>query len=344
MSGFVRKLLQWYERNQRSLPWRGHADPYGVWASEIMLQQTRVEAVIPYFLRWMKRFPTIASLARASEREVLNHWEGLGYYARARNFRRAAQIVVREYGGELPSSTEALRALPGIGRYTAGAIASIAFGLDEAALDGNIRRVLARVFNVSEPVSSPAGESALWKLAEMHLPKGRAGDYNQAMMDLGATICVPINPHCSGCPMNVLCIARKLGIQEQRPVLKARKVVPHHVLAAAVITRRGRVLLAQRPSAGLLGGMWEFPNGKVKGAPARGLEKIVHKLYDLDVQCIEALGVVRHGYSHFSVEVHAFRCKADLVPKRQNLRWASVGRLEDYPMGKVDREIAGKLA
>jgi A/G-specific adenine glycosylase len=343
MSKFTGYLMKWYDENKRSLPWRGYGSPYAVWVSEIMLQQTRVEAVIPYFQRWMERFPDIAALANASEREVLHQWEGLGYYARARNLRRAAQIVERQHDGQLPSDVEVLRALPGIGRYTAGAIASIAFGLDEAALDGNIRRVLARVFDVSEPARSPAGEKILWQLASKHLPKGRAGDYNQAIMDLGATICVPARPRCPICPVRAVCLARKLGIQEQRPVLLTNKISPHYVYVAVVIVRRGRVLLAQRPSNGLLGGMWEFPNGRVERVPAKNIAKTIRKLYDVEVQPDEPLCVVRHGYSHFTVEVHAFRCSAADVPKRRNLQWALISALGDFPMGRIDRQIAGKL-
>src|SRR5512140_2840981 len=234
-SRFTERLLNWYADNKRSLPWRGHPDPYAIWVSEIMLQQTRVEAVIPYFERWMARFPSIPELANSAEQDVLSLWEGLGYYARARNLRKSAQLIVEQYGGRLPRDTAALRKLPGVGRYTAGAIASMAFGLDEPALDGNIRRVLARVFDVSEPADSPEGQRQLWELAAKHLPKGRSGDYNQALMDLGATICIAANPRCPVCPVNKVCKARKLGIQAQRPVMKAKKAVPHHMVGAAVI-------------------------------------------------------------------------------------------------------------
>jgi A/G-specific adenine glycosylase len=177
MSTFTRRLLAWYRRNARTLPWRGHPDPYAVWVSEIMLQQTRVETVIPYFRRWMERFPTIRDLAGSSEQSVLAFWEGLGYYSRARNLHKAAKILVEQYNGRLPPDLDALRRLPGIGRYTVGAIASMAFGLDEPALDGNIRRVLARVFNISLPANSSAGEKSLWDLAARHLPGNRASDY-----------------------------------------------------------------------------------------------------------------------------------------------------------------------
>ncbi len=200
MSTFTRRLLAWYRRNARTLPWRNHPDPYAIWVSEIMLQQTRVETVIPYFNRWMQRFPTIKTLAEASEQDVLNSWEGLGYYSRARNLHKAAEVVVEKFNGQLPRNLYALRQLPGIGRYTVGAITSMAFGMDEPTLDGNIRRVLARVFDISMPADSSSGEKALWDLAAQQLPKRKAGDYNQALMDLGATICLPKNPRCLICP------------------------------------------------------------------------------------------------------------------------------------------------
>lgn len=207
-----RRLLAWYDREQRRLPWRGHPDAYAVWVSEIMLQQTRVETVIPYFERWMQRFPTIQSLAQASQQEVLGLWEGLGYYSRARNLHKAAQVVVEHFGGQLPQERAGLEKLPGIGAYTAGAIASIAFGRDEAALDGNIRRVLARVFAIRTPARSPAGEKELWDLARRCLPPGRAGDYNQALMDLGSALCTPRSPQCMLCPLLAICAGQKLGL------------------------------------------------------------------------------------------------------------------------------------
>lgn len=340
MSTFARQLLAWYRRNARILPWRGHPDPYAVWVSEIMLQQTRVETVIPYFQRWMKRFPTIKSLAEASEQDILNLWEGLGYYSRARNLHNAAIIVVERYDGQLLRDLDVLRRLPGIGRYTVGAIASIAFGMDEPALDGNIRRVFARVFNISVPADSSAGEKLLWNLAAEHLPKGKAGNYNQSLMDLGATICLPKNPRCLICPLMKLCEARAKGIQDQRPVLKPKKKTPHYILASAVIVKNGRVLLAKRPSKGLLGGMWEFPNGRVEGDPARELSKSLRSGYQLKVRRKDAMSVVHHAYSHFKVIVHVFQCELVSMIKNQNLRWVSLKNLQDFPMGKVDRQIS----
>ncbi len=343
MSRFSSGLLNWYRQNGRTLPWRGHPDSYAVWVSEIMLQQTRVETVIPYFEKWMKQFPTVKALAVGSEQDVLNLWEGLGYYSRARNLHKAAKIVVEKYKGQLPRDLDVLRSLPGIGRYTVGAIASMAFSFDEPTLDGNLRRVFARVFDVSEPADSPAGEKILWGLAAEHLPKGQAGDFNQALMDLGATICLPKNPRCLTCPLMKLCKARELGIQEKRPVLKPKKSTPHYVQAAAVVVKQGRVLLAKRQSKGLLGGMWEFPNGRVGGDPAKELSKAIQTVYRLKVRRKDALGIVQHAYTHFKVTVHAFRCELISISKNENIKWVKVMDLEEYPMGKVDRQIAQKL-
>ncbi|MGA2489273.1 MAG: A/G-specific adenine glycosylase [Anaerolineales bacterium] len=349
MTEFSEQILNWYISEQRKLPWRGSADPYIVWVSEIMLQQTRVESVIPYFERWMERFPNIASLAAASEQQVLSVWEGLGYYGRARNLHKAAKIVMKEYGGELPRETEALRKLPGIGRYSVGAIASIAFGQDVATLDANLRRVFARVFDMEQAADSTAGEEILWGLAEQHLPKGRTGDYNQALMDLGAMICLPRNPRCLLCPLRDLCQARRLGIQSQRPVLKPKAVVPHFTVTAAVVRRNGKVLLAKRPSKGLLGGMWEFPGGKMEKDESfeACLRREIQEELGVGIGVGESFGVYQHAYTHFRITLHAFLCQlTDGEPKpieAAELAWIRPDDLAHYPMGKVDRQIARKL-
>ena len=344
-------LLAWYAERARSLPWRGERDPYRIWISEIMLQQTRVETVIPYYQRWMQRFPNITELAQAAQQDVLSAWEGLGYYSRARNLHRAAQIVVNELGGELPRQSQALRKLPGIGAYTAGAIASIAFGLDEPALDGNIRRVLARLFDVQEAARSPAGERRLWALAAEHLPPGQAGDYNQALMDLGATLCTPRTPDCAHCPLEAVCQASLLGIQEERPVTQPRPEIPHYIVTAAVIVRGEQILIAQRPLEGLLGGLWEFPGGKLQSGedlPACLQREICEEL-DAQVRIGGSLGVYRHAYTHFRVTLHAFHCtlEKDSQPRPlqvRDLRWVRPDEMADYPMGKIDRQIARRLA
>ncbi len=341
MASLSALLLRWYARNGRVLPWRNHPDPYAVWVSEIMLQQTRVETVVPYFEQWMRLFPDARALAEASEREVLNAWEGLGYYSRARNLHKAAKLICEKFDGRVPRNLNDLLSLPGVGRYTAAAIASMAFGMDEPTLDGNLRRVFARLFDVAQPADSPAGEKILWELAARHLPKGRAGDYNQALMDVGATICLPKNPRCLLCPLMKLCKARQAGVQEERPVLKPKKQTPHHHQLAAVIVRRGRVLLAQRPAEGLLGGMWEFPNARVDSE--MDLPAALFELYGIRVGLKEELVVVSHAYTHFKVTERALLCELESGKIGGRLRWARVGNLEQYPMGKVDRQIAEAL-
>jgi A/G-specific adenine glycosylase len=349
LSPFSSKLLNWYSVNARELPWRDHPNPYAVWVSEIMLQQTRIESVIPYFQRWMTRFPTISDLAAASQQEVLSLWEGLGYYSRARNLHHAAKIVIEVYEGKLPQDAGTLRKLPGVGRYTAAAIASIAFGQDEPALDGNIRRVLSRVFNLIDPVGSTKGTQKLWKLAGENLPPGRAGDYNQAIMDLGAMICTPRSPDCAVCPVAGICQAKALGVEEDRPVPKLKVKIPHHIVTAAVIQKNGRVMVVRRPPDGLLGGMWEFPGGKQE--PEEDLPTCLRReiLEELGVEILvgEPFGVYRHAYTHFRVTLHAYLCSLNggqpQLKEHIGLCWVDPVKLNDFPMGKIDRQIANQL-
>jgi len=342
-------LLVWYQQKARTLPWRGSRDPYAVWVSEIMLQQTRVETVIPYFDRWMQRFPTLQSLALGSEQEVLQVWEGLGYYSRGRSLHKAARMVVEKFNGALPRSSQELENLPGIGRYTAGAIASIAFGQDEPALDGNIRRVLARLFSMRLPARSPEGEKRLWQLARQCLPMGQAGDFNQAMMDLGATICTPQKPACLVCPLNSQCQARAEGLQEELPHLAVRLPVPHYTVTAAVIRRDGTVLIARRPSRGLLGGLWEFPGGKLEPAETLpdGLRREIREELASEIEVEEPFGIYRHAFTHFKITLHAFLCRLEngepQAIEASEIAWVEPARLKNFPMGKVDRQIALRL-
>jgi A/G-specific adenine glycosylase len=252
-----------------------------------------------------------------------------------------------ELAGKLPRDAQGLRRLPGIGRYTAGAIASIAFGQDEPALDGNIRRVLARLFNVTEPARSPAGERRLWDLAAAHLPPGRAAEYNQALMDLGAMVCTPRAPGCERCPLAGECRAYRLGNQEQLPVLEARSVLPHYTVTAAVICQDQRVLITQRPFEGLLGGMWEFPGGKLHPGEqlAACLQREIGEELGVEITVGSIFGVYRHAYTHFRVTLHAFHCSLSNGEQPQalqveDLRWAYLAELHNYPMGKIDRQIA----
>jgi A/G-specific adenine glycosylase len=342
-------LLDWYQAHARSLPWRNQIDPYLVWVSEIMLQQTRVETVIPYYKSWVKVFPTLDSLASATQQEVLAEWEGLGYYSRARNLHHAAQDVKVKYGGDLPREVNQLCQLPGIGRSTAGAIASIAFGKDEPVLDSNIRRVLARLFDVQEPSRSASGEKQLWELAEAHIPPGKAGDYNQALMDLGALVCTPQHPRCEDCPLNTICMAYASGVQEERPIRLSKPTIPHHVVSAAIIQKDQRVLIAQRPPDGLLGGMWEFPGGKVKAGEdlTAGLKREICEELGVKILVGPPFGVYHHAYTHFRITLHAFFCELNGSQPRSifhsQLAWCDITSLPDYPMGKIDRQISTAL-
>ncbi|MDW8327437.1 MAG: A/G-specific adenine glycosylase [Anaerolineales bacterium] len=355
-AALVVALLNWYQSRQRPLPWRSSNDPYHIWVSEVMLQQTRAETVLPYYTRWLERFPTLDSLAAASQQEVLVMWEGLGYYSRARNLHRAAQKVMKEFGGRIPSTVAELRTLPGIGAYTAAAIASIAFGADVAVLDGNVKRVLARLFDYSGDVKSARGENELSMLAQRLLPPGQAGDYNQALMELGATICTPRAPACPRCPVRDWCRAEQLGLQHARPAMRKRAPSPHRVLAVGVIRKRGRVLLSRRADDGLLGGLWGFPSvslsGAEDGAPsgassnaARDLQRGLRQSLGVRVSVQAPLQTLHHAYTHFRVTAHVFIC--DWLagqPKGQlQVKWLPLSRLGRYPMGKIDRSISRYL-
>ncbi len=349
-SPLASKILDWYALNARPLPWRGRSSPYEVWVSEIMLQQTRVETVIPYYLRWMRRFPDICSLANAPEEEVLRYWEGLGYYARARNLWRAAQVVQSNFQGELPKEMRALRKLPGIGDYTAAAIASIAFGQDEATLDGNIRRVLARLIASRLPLRTKESDRELIQFARTHLPSGRAGDYNQALMDLGAMVCTPRQPRCDLCPLVADCRSAQLGIQNEIPMAKPKNKLPHYIVTAAIITQNDRFLITQRPRQGLLGGMWEFPGGKCHDQESleECLKREIREELNLEIEVEKPFGVYRHAYTHYRVTLHAFFCSIQNgtqphPTQGQAFQWVEPSQLSQFPMGKIDRQITYQI-
>lgn len=364
LTEFSLRLLEWYQKNARQLPWRipptdpnsstsdtcpPKPDPYRIWVSEVMLQQTQVETVLTYFARWIEHFPTLQALADAPEQEVLTVWEGLGYYHRALNFHKAARFLVEHGGGQIPTEKNELEKLPGIGPYTAGAIASMAFHADEPALDGNIRRVLSRFFNLDEPVSTPKSEKQLAAWASDNLPHGQASDYNQALMDLGATLCTPRSPKCLLCPLMDLCESRRLGIQEERPISKPRRAIPHIIVTAGIIAHQGKILIAKRPAKGLLAGLWEFPGGKQEQGetlPACLTRELKEEL-NIEVSVGNQFGVYQHAYTHFRVTLHAFLCRlisGEPVPlQASELRWVSIAEMETYPMGKIDRAIANQL-
>ena len=288
-------LLAWYDGHKRILPFRGTKDPYRVWISEIMLQQTRTETVGAYYERFLARFPDVFSLARAEEQEVLKCWEGLGYYSRARNLHRAARVIVTQYNGSFPASLEALRALPGVGDYTAAAVASIAFGLPAPAMDGNLTRVLSRVHGVRQDVGSPSVKRRLLALGREDMPSARCGDFNQALMDLGAMICTPGTPDCESCPLRVCCDACQAGDAEELPVKEAAKAPRAVDLAVVLVTYRGRVLMEQRREA-LLKGLWVYPLLEEAQTP-KDMEKAL-KARGIPARYCGFLGTARHIFTH----------------------------------------------
>jgi len=345
----AQKLLAWYARGRRELPWRGVPDPYQIWVSEVMLQQTQVDTVIPYYGRFIARWPTMEALAAARLDDVLKMWEGLGYYARARNLHKGAQMVVREFGGQLPGDVTGLRRIPGVGRYMAGALASLVFGLDEPAVDGNLRRVLARLFAVRGDMASAAVHEQIWRHAYALLPHGRAGDFNQAMMDLGATVCVPRRPRCLLCPVQSDCRALAEGVQNDLPEKAAKKAVPHHDLAVPVVFKRGRVLIAQRPADGLLGGLWEFPGGRMQRgeSPAAACVRVAQTSLGLAVAAGDPLATVEHAFSHLRVTLHAVRCAhrrgEPHAAESARVRWARPAELERFAWPAAQRKIMQAL-
>jgi A/G-specific adenine glycosylase len=329
-------LLSHYDRHRRALPWRGESDPYRVLVSEVMLQQTRVETVTPRYASWLDRFPDVESLASAGEDEVLKAWEGLGYYRRARNLHRAARLVRERPDTSLPSTYAELRELPGLGDYTAGAVASIAFGEAVAAVDGNVRRVLARLLDVASPTPS-----WLRGTASALLDPARPGDWNQAMMDLGATVCVPRVPRCDACPVSQWCASRAAGTQRDRPKL-ARKPKPRVAkVALAVLHSRGRVLLERRPPGGLLGGMWALPEREVAAAGAAPRVAVeIARARDLTVAGeAVALPACKHQFTHLHVTYMPVALQIDHVRESSGSAWIDADRPTELALPVAQRRV-----
>jgi len=349
MPAFQTLLLRWYDTHQRDLPWRQSKDPYRILVSEIMLQQTQVQTVIPYYQRWLKPFPSFAALAKAPLNPVLKQWEGLGYYSRARNLHKLAQTVMAQYRGQLPATFDELKALPGIGRYTAGAVLSIAFGQDYSVVDGNVMRVLARYFGIREDITLAATQKHVWGLAERLVPHGKAGDYNQALMELGATICTSRSPLCPKCPVRQSCKALQKGLQNDLPVKKKKQPVPHFHIGAGVIWHQGKILISQRPLKGLLGGLWEFPGGKQeRGESLREtVRREIEEELGIRVNVGRKLAEVDHAYSHFKITLHAHDCAYESGKVQSlgvmNWRWVKPQELRKFAFPAANQPVIRKL-
>jgi len=345
----ARRVLTWWDAGHDQFPWRETADPYAIWVSEVMLQQTRVRTALPYFERWMARFPTVAALAAAPLDAVLKAWEGLGYYRRARNLHRSAQQVLERFGGQLPQDPRLLQTLPGVGRYTACAVASIAFDRPVAALDSNTIRVLARLTDLDADVTLAATKKRLWEVAESLVPAERPGDYNQAMMELGRTVCRAARPACHLCPLADICQARSGGRQLERPVRPPRRRTPHHAVTAGVIWKGDRVLIAQRPPEGLLGGLWEFPVGKQRDGESlpECLRREIEEELGFEIEVGAPLMTIKHAYTHFRITLHAFHCRyaagSPQAIRVSGFEWVRLDQLKDYPFPATDQQIIAAL-
>lgn len=343
------RLLRWFRKHQRDLPWRKTKDPYLIWVSEIMLQQTQVQTVLPYYRRWAKSFPSVQALAGAPQSRVLKHWEGLGYYSRARNLHKGAKLVIREHGGKVPDTLAAISKLPGIGRYTAGAILSIAYDKSLPVLDGNVKRVVSRLFCLKENGASSASLGILWKTAEQLLPKKNAGDFNQALMELGATVCTVKNPSCSICPVRKLCQAEAQNKQEEFPPKKAATPAKKIEVSAAVIERGGKIFIQQRPHHGLMGGLWEFPGGKRQKneSPDDCLRREIREELGVDILVREKLMTLKHSYTQFYVTLHVYRCRlpAGRIRARacEQWKWVLPEELPAFPFPAANAKIVKHL-
>ena len=340
-----RKLLRWYDLHKRDLPWRRRADdPYAQWVAEIMLQQTRVETVSKYYERFLRRFPSIGRLARADHEDVLKHWEGLGYYRRILHLHRAARMVC-ENGGVIPDNAEALRALPGVGEYTAAAIASIAFDQPEAAVDGNVARVVARLFGITEDVRTTASKSRIGGLAQSLLPRDRPGEFNQAWMDLGSMVCTPKAPRCDACPLRAHCLAAENGDPECFPVREAaRNQKPKAVsLVVAIFVREGKMLVRRRERGGLWSGLWEFPTVElpIGAQPVRYVRRLAREMGVIISERPSKVAEVRHRLTHRSLRFQVYGSSARPVDGRTtaNTRWVNVRSFQRLPVSTAHRRI-----
>jgi A/G-specific adenine glycosylase len=344
-----KRLLKWYRANQRDLPWRRSRNPYHIWVSEVMLQQTQVNTVLSYYRRFIKAFPGVKRLAAADLQSVLKIWEGMGYYARARNLHRAAQTVMQDYGGKIPDSWAAFHGLSGVGDYIAAAVLSIAFDQPYAVVDGNVKRVLARLHRISAPANHPQSNSTFKAAADALLDARRPGTFNQAVMELGALVCKPRNPACEVCPLNKGCQAYQTRQTTDFPKRKKRVVAPQYHIAVGVVFKNNRILITRRKPEGLLGGLWEFPGGKIRdgeSAEAACVREIKEEA-NLAVEIDHHLTQVKHAYTHFKIIMEVFCCK--YISGRVYLRgpaafrWIRIDEYQKFPFPRANHKFIPML-
>ncbi|HAG80107.1 MAG TPA: A/G-specific adenine glycosylase, partial [Cyanobacteria bacterium UBA12227] len=343
-----RSLLDWYANAGRDLPWRHSSDPYQIWVSEIMLQQTQVKTVIPYYQRWLEKFPTIETLASAELQEVLKVWEGLGYYSRARNLHKAAQKIIQDHGGIFPTRIDNVLALPGIGRTTAGGILSAAFNQPVAILDGNVKRVLTRLMAL--PIPPTKATKQLWQLSETLLDPEHPRVFNQALMDLGATVCTPKHPNCPSCPWKSDCQAYNLGVASQLPMREMSAPLPHKTIGVGVIWNdQGQILIDRRRAEGLLGGLWEFPGGKIEldETVEDCIKREIQEELAIEIEVGDHLITIDHAYSHFRVTLTVHHCRyLTGIPQPiecDEIRWVTLDEIDQFPFPKANSQVIAAL-
>jgi A/G-specific adenine glycosylase len=345
--GLVEKLLEWYGKNKRDLPWRGTKDVYAIWVSEVMLQQTQVTTVIPYYFRFLERFPTVRHLARAAEQEVLKLWEGLGYYSRGRNLHRAAKKIMDEYNGKIPGTPEEFKTLPGVGPYVVAAVLSIARGIPLPAVDGNVMRVYTRFRGISDDIRKNMTRNRIFKELQEIIPVDAAGDFNQAFMELGAMVCLPKTAKCTVCPLSEDCTAYINRAVDRYPFKSPLKEVPEYDVSIGIIIKGDQFYIQKRPSEGHLGGLWEFPGGKAKQGetPEETLLRECIEELGTDIKIIKKLALVHHGYTHFKIHMSVFVCALagddeDVHPPEGiPFQWITVDELEYYPFPKANHKF-----
>lgn len=343
MTAFTRRLLIWYRSRERAMPWRGQKDPYKIWLSEVMLQQTQVQTVKSYYEKWLNKFPTLNAVADTTEDEILKTWEGLGYYARARNFQKACRQIVEEFGGKIPADENQFAQLKGVGPYTTAAVLSIAFGKQLPVIDGNVKRVVARLEQISKPPSKAL--SQIETFLKKHIPQKDPGDFNQAMMDIGATLCRPQRPFCQKCPLSGFCKAFKNGKTDTYPLKEKKKERPHYRIAVGIVWKGNKILVSKRKSGGLLGGLWEFPGGKIQ-ANETSMECAVRELREevgIQVHPLFSIGIIGHAYTHFSIEMEGIFCEYISGRVRplecEKCQWISLEDISDLPFPKANHKL-----
>jgi A/G-specific adenine glycosylase len=338
------RLLDWYERNKRDLPWRQTADPYRIWVSEVMLQQTQVATVIPYYERFLARFPTLQALAQADPDETLQVWQGLGYYSRARNLLAGARHIVREHGGAFPRDEAALRKCPGIGEYTAGALLSIAFHIPAAAVDGNVERVLCRLIGADGDVKREPLRGELRAMALALVPAGRASETAQALMELGATVCTPKGPHCGECPWERECVAREQGRQEAYPRPRVRKQAVDVALLCAVVVRQGRLLIEREPGRRFWKQLWTLPYMEAGDEQAAALSEMFAERFGAPATVGGQIAEVKCGVTHHRITLRAYSCEVHGEPIGDHIAWVEPSAIGEYALPTAHRKLIASLA